>query len=325
MQISYIGDKDFSSWVESTVTELRARLPFSLSTAPHTPDTPPVDLLLIEAGLPVPASPTSLIAHVLPAEAKEKNPHSTEGYVLQRGAQEANQLRVVLELAHSRSQANSFGQLIASPFAHDVRGVIGVVNLAAQVLSANEQNAAISKKLVAVGIKMSELLETLQAAAPVPHEFDEHSSAGESWSTMTDALQSWFQAAHRSRTLELEQNNGGGLSLCAEAIQVIVRGMVDACTRYSPKMVPVKLRATLSDESPEFEVCVNQTSCSDKQRAILSAPPSEWNPSQSDGVPWRLWVAHQLAAGLNFDLSTNLSGESLTLRLSRLPPRQRSS
>ncbi len=292
-----------------------------MSTAPHRAEAPPVDVLLVEAGLPVPASPTSIIAHVLPAEVKEKNHHSSEGYVLQRGAQEAHQLRVVLELAHSRSQANRFGQLISSPFAHDVRGVIGVVNLAAQVLSANEQNAAMSKKLLAVGIKMSELLETLQAASPASREFDEHSSAGESWSAMSDALQSWFQAAHRSRTLELEQSDGGRIVLCPEAIQVIVRGMVDACTRYSPKAVPVKLRATLSADIPEFEVRIDQVSCSDKQRSILTAPPSEWNPSQSDGVPWRLWVSHQLAAGLNVDLSATLSGEGLILKLSNSSPR----
>lgn len=325
INISYIGSQEFGTWLETAISGLEASAQVAIEK--YRLNARAIDLLLVD-GARAGADATShatLTVHVIAATEQctdsEQSADSENGatlspkdYVLLRGPYEARQLRVFLELAETRAHTRDLSESISSPFAHDVRGVIGVVNLAAQILSASEQNAGMTKKLLAVGFKMSELLETLQAVAPFAPDGDDAFSAQESYASMIESIESWFGAAYRSRVLEIDSDDFAKASYATQSVKVIVRGMIDACTRYSPKELPVKVRAKLLADGDEFEVGVDELVCSDEQRASLLAAPSSWIPSHLEGVPWRLWVAQRLAAGRHAELSANRSKNGLVLR-----------
>src|SRR6186713_693715 len=72
------------------------------------------------------------------------------------------QFEQLMRLIRLEEERQRIHRLIAGPLAHDFRGAIGVVGLAAEVLKTSAQSAAIVKKLISSRVKLEALVQDLQ-------------------------------------------------------------------------------------------------------------------------------------------------------------------
>jgi hypothetical protein len=288
MRVHVLGDQATIDWVGRVAGD-RVTITSSPSDA---------SCLVVSEGdrVPAEAHPRFVIDVVAAdhAASLEDGSDSVPRGLVVRGPHQDEALARALAVARRLEEAFRLHTVICSPFSHDFRGVLSVVQLAFQIAERSPDTSALGQKLQSASYRLQALLLDLRFAARVRTADGSEVESSSFTASVTD-LKEWMEVAHRRRDLRVEV----AAHLCERSapanFSLVLRGAVDAVARLTPSSEPISLRVS---EGEGALLVAAQAPCgepSDELTALLGTPADDWNLSGLPGSVFRFVSAQLLA------------------------------
>jgi hypothetical protein len=180
----------------------------------------------------------------------------------------------------------SLGDIVASPFSHDLRGAISIVRLTAQVLERSRADDKLVTKLSSSAVRLEALLADLRLAALVRGTLEAHEEKAGTWSEAIDGSLAFAHVVYRDRETIRHVDSSVGAGLAPPYADMILWGLIDAVARLTRSSDPV----SISVQSSPGVVARVSGPCREltgEVRALLQASPETWAGSGISGALFR--------------------------------------
>lgn len=322
MRVHVVGDRETIDWVSTVAGEQ-----VNMTSSPKE-----ASCLVVADGQTLPADvrPTMII-DVLTSSESGLAEHESVGArtfgvaprgLVVRGPHDRAALLRWLSVARILEEQFRLQTVISSPFSHDFRGALSVVQLASQLAGRNAAMSAVAQRLNSAAFRLESLLRDLRFAGRVRGGRKEETEQGTFRSAVVQ-LRGWLESMHRQRVVHIEAPDPILDRVAPTDLDLVLRGVVDAVARLTPPSGDVSLRLSEWEGQLMLVAKAPLDASSEELEMLLTRPIEEWSLSGLPGSVFR-FVSAQLqieACGGSAVLSRERAptGDELLVASAQLP------
>lgn len=254
-------------------------------------------------------------------EDAELEPRVRAGELLvARGPTERLQLHTLERWMRERWHSKELEATVVHPISHEVRGVIGVVQLAAQLLQQSGTAPSTTSKLVNAARRMSRLLEDIRTVVPLRTRGQVAPVFDGAWPQDLEKQLGHLSEADRKRSWSFSVKAQQANAFSTPHVLGVVLGAVEAVEKVTSPDEPLTVEVASDSDRMTATVQANGASPGESFQRQLGVSIADWALLQHREVPFRLVTAALLARQCHGQLEVALQDDQLVIRGS-LPAR----